>query len=82
MPTTSDVLHDRVDAVEDLLDRARDTVERIMRAELDRALADSGQNVEAALALIAALVAAELDGLTTEAVRKGMAHARMLGRAS
>lgn len=71
LPTVDDLLHDRIDAVEDLLDRARDIVERVMRQELDNALASSGQGIEGGLGAIAALVAQELDGVTTEAVRVG-----------
>lgn len=67
----SDVLHDRVDAQEDLRIRARTVAERVVRERLQEAIGIAGSDMSSVLEVISAWVGEELADLTTEAVRSG-----------
>lgn len=71
MPTISDVLHDAVDAQEDLRQRAREITEAVIRDRLSEALRIGGQDINVVLEVLAVWVGEALTDITTEAVRKG-----------
>lgn len=73
-----DTLHDRVDMREQLANDAIDVVERVIKDGLARAL-DSTDSVEDAMTMLAAAVAAELDAVSTKAVKEGARLARVRG---
>lgn len=66
-----DHLHDEIDEKESLSDDARAVVRRV-RERLTELVDEYGDTVKA-LEALAVLAEDELDGLTTEAVRKGFA---------
>jgi hypothetical protein len=65
-----DALHDRIDLRESLIDDARAVVERVVRSRLDDVLLSTG-DIRTVFVLLSAIVADELDDLTTKAVREG-----------
>jgi len=69
----SDLLHDAIDAREELADRAKEIANRVMRERLAEAL-DATETFDEALMLLVKWISAELDALTTEAVREGARH--------
>ena len=71
MPTTVDLLHDRVDAREDLRERARDAITKVMHDRLGEALDQSGGDPVVVFELLAVWSAGVLADLTTEAVQSG-----------
>ena len=87
MPDMRDVLHDEIDSVEELVEKASDVIEtkrsrmeEIIRGVLASEELDSTQRLSAlpeVLELIAVEVEAELAGLTTEAFQKGAEFQRI-----
>lgn len=69
------LLHDRVDAREALREDAREIAEKVFKAELARALDQTGDPVKA-MEMVAALTAAGLADITTKAVKSGFEHAK------
>ena len=70
MPTSAE-LHDRVDAREELRERARDIVDRVVRERFAEALEQSGGDQMQVFELLAVWAAGQLADLTTEAVASG-----------
>lgn len=63
-------LHDEVDYREDLRDRAREIVARVIKDKFDQVF-DSAKEFGPALTILAALIENELADITTEAVKMG-----------
>jgi hypothetical protein len=70
------LLHDRVDETEALRERARETVERIVKAKIADAYEASGRDFEKTLLILAGLVGDELASLTTDSVQRGIEYAK------
>lgn len=69
------LLHDRIDRNEELLERASNIVRETMEKEFFRAMDAAGGDTTVALEAIAALVGNKLSELTSEAVMAGYEHA-------
>jgi hypothetical protein len=70
MTTLSDLLHDRIDLREELANEAASRTRELVTGRFGEAL-DATSNLTDALTLLAAWVAADLDIVTTRAVRAG-----------
>lgn len=70
MSKLTDHLHDRVDLREELAEQATGMVRSVLVERFAEAM-DKTETLEDALTLLAAWVSADLDKLTTDAVRRG-----------
>lgn len=72
----ADLLHDSIDDREELVARAHEAVERVMREKLADAFEQAGGDVQKALEAVVLATTDELTDLTSEAVRTGFDNAR------
>lgn len=78
MPDLEDLLHDSIDAAEDLDERAADIVETV-KSRFSDIVGRTG-DINAAMQAVAILVENDLARLTTEAVAVGAANVQRLGK--
>ena len=71
----SNLLHDRVDAQEELRLRSRAIVDEVVRGRLGEALDLAGGNASLALNLLAVWVSEAMADVTTDAVKAGASFA-------
>ena len=77
--TLADLLHDRVDAQEELRERARAAIDQVVRQRLSEALEVSDGNAALSFTMLALWGADALAGITTDAVHTGADHAKKRG---